>query len=1080
MKRKKYVRMKILSVILALVMCLTLISAAAVPAFAESAVPDGDGIVTVAENSNGFAADIRQILGAHIVGAGAYHTAVVKADGSLWIWGHDGFGKLGNGTAGGTTSPVQIMDDVTAVNTGFFHSGAIKTDGSLWTWGRNDLGQLGDGTTNEKASPVKVLDNVMIVSMKANHTAAIKTDGSLWTWGWNSAGELGDGTTVDKLSPVKIMEGVIAVSTGVSHTAALKEDGSLWVWGNNIIGTVGDGTMGDHKLTPVKIMDGVAAVSTGTNYTAAIKMDGSLWTWGWNGKGQLGDGTTVDRLSPVKIMDAVSATSAGAEYTAAIKTDGSLWAWGSNEYGQLGDGTTVDRLSPVKIMDDVAAVSAGGDHTAVIKTDGFLWTWGWNIYGMLGDGTTVDKLSPVEIMNINNAVNFDTDRWEFRNQQTEIDKRYYTNLFGEILGSKLYAGDKDKGTGGQCFGMAATTAAINAGMPDVSTFGAQYLKDVPLTARNTELKMLVPKYVWNDDILTVELGGEESITAADFIKYAYLVQSSESEVMQRINNVTGNGDNNNVRIRNYELLYDTIREFESGAGVPVVITMFSIEGKGAGHAVYVLGIESQSATEVKIAVNDSNFPNDKKYVYLYKTDGSYTGWSNPDYPEYDALAFSTPVNMVYGAFNSLNVSKEPSTSALIQTSASQFRYSDGMTEFMVNGYTVTGDLLLPIRVSEDNGSDAGQPLYSYWSTSSNTVEISDIGQDSEFSVSGDKGGVSAYVPAGAALSFTIEDVASNVNIDNVLDEEITVTHSFISDEGKYSTIMASGKADNEITSLFSEKNLTIHGLKDTTVTLTLDDKVYTSDMLSDNDITVEEIIQSSTRSSGGSSSGGGGGGGGGSSGSSASTSETQKSEQTPVIPETEPTFAAASVWNNPFTDVHEADWFYGDVKYVHENQLFAGTSATTFSPNISTTRGMIVTVLGRLYGVSAGTYSSSSFSDVQAGQYYAPYIEWAKETGIVSGVGDNRFAPDAQISRQDLTVIITNYANFAGKQFPVTLQYQTFADESGIAVYAKNAVQTLYSGGIVSGKPNNVFDPSGSATRAEVASMLHRFIEAAN
>jgi hypothetical protein len=105
-------------------------------------------------------------------------------------------------------------------------------------------------------------------------------------------------------------------------------------------------------------------------------------------------------------------------------------------------------------------------------------------------------------------------------------------------------------------------------------------------------------------------------------------------------------------------------------------------------------------------------------------------------------------------------------------------------------------------------------------------------------------------------------------------------------------------------------------------------------------------------------------------------------------------------------------------------------------------------------------------------------VEWAKQNGIVSGVGGNRFSPDAEITRQDLAVVITRYADFAEKQFPVTLQYAVFTDETDIAEYAKSAVQTLYCGGIVSGKPNNLFDPRGSATRAEVATVFHRFMEA--
>jgi hypothetical protein len=183
-------------------------------------------------------------------------------------------------------------------------------------------------------------------------------------------------------------------------------------------------------------------------------------------------------------------------------------------------------------------------------------------------------------------------------------------------------------------------------------------------------------------------------------------------------------------------------------------------------------------------------------------------------------------------------------------------------------------------------------------------------------------------------------------------------------------------------------------------------------------------------------------------------------------------------FDNPFTDVKESDWFYENVVYVYTNALMNGTSADKFSPGAPMTRGMLVTVLGRLHGADASAADAESgFSDVKASQYYAPYVAWAKENGIVNGVGDGRFAPDAEITRQDLATLITRYADFAGKEFPVTLQYAAFADEDNIADYAKNAVQTLYGGGIVSGKPNNIFDPKGKATRAEVAAMLQRFAE---
>ncbi|MDR2132930.1 MAG: S-layer homology domain-containing protein, partial [Clostridiales Family XIII bacterium] len=123
-------------------------------------------------------------------------------------------------------------------------------------------------------------------------------------------------------------------------------------------------------------------------------------------------------------------------------------------------------------------------------------------------------------------------------------------------------------------------------------------------------------------------------------------------------------------------------------------------------------------------------------------------------------------------------------------------------------------------------------------------------------------------------------------------------------------------------------------------------------------------------------------------------------------------------------------------------------------------------------------YANSSFSDVSAGQYYTAYVEWAKANGIVNGVGDNLFAPNSNVSRQDFAVLLLRYADFAQKQFPTTRQFSRFADDTEIAGYARNAIQTLYNGGIINGIGGNAINPRGNATRAEVAAMLHRFIDA--
>ena len=159
---------------------------------------------------------------------------------------------------------------------------AIQADGSLWTWGFNDFGQLGDGTTEHRLAPmirVGADNHWASVAAGAGHTVAIRADGSLWAWGANWNGQLGDGTTEDRLSPVRVGSdnNWASVSVGMIHTVAVRTDGSLWAWGSGWLGRFGDGSNEDIiHLTPVKIMEDVVSVSAGVSHTVAIKADGSL------------------------------------------------------------------------------------------------------------------------------------------------------------------------------------------------------------------------------------------------------------------------------------------------------------------------------------------------------------------------------------------------------------------------------------------------------------------------------------------------------------------------------------------------------------------------------------------------------------------------------------------------------------------------------------------------------------------------------------------------------------------------------------------------------------------------------------
>ena len=334
--------------------------------------------------------------------ATGYHSLVINGDGSLWAWGRNDYGQLGDGTTVDKKTPIKVMENVVQVAEGGYHTLAVKADGSLWAWGYNYYGQLGDGTTDKKISPVKIMDNVVQVAAGYSHTLVVKTDGSLWAWGYNSDGQLGDGTSGsdnNKATPVKIMDNVVQVAAGRYHTLAIKADGSLWAWGYNYYGQLGDGTSGsdNNKTTPVKIMDNVAQVAAGEYSTFAIKEDGSLWAWGNNSYGQIGDGTARSKNIPVKVMEDVIMVTGGDDNSFFLKNDGTLWGCGHINYlGLMQSGANYYISTPIQIMKDVSQVVSKSNNTLCISTDGKVMVWGDNTSGQLGSAF-IDYLIPTKV-----------------------------------------------------------------------------------------------------------------------------------------------------------------------------------------------------------------------------------------------------------------------------------------------------------------------------------------------------------------------------------------------------------------------------------------------------------------------------------------------------------------------------------------------------------------------------------------------------------------------------------------------------------------------------------------------------------
>ncbi len=347
------------------------------------------------------------------ISGGDWHTLAIKSDGTLWAWGLNDYGQLGDGTTVNRNSPVQIGTETNwvSVSGGGRHTIAIKIDGTLWAWGRNTYGQLGDGTTTDRHIPIQENThgtNWISMTTGFDHIVAIKTNGTLWSWGRNTYGQLGDGTTTDRHIPIQESTAATdwdSVASGGWHTVAIKTDGTLWAWGRNTYGQLGNGTT-NNKSSPTKLGTDTdwRSASASDYHTVATKIGGTLWALGRNHFGQLGDGTTSERHIPT--LESTEATnwanvSASDYHTIVIQTDGTLWAWGQNTYGQLGDDTTDHHYDPTQEFteaEDWSSMSTGDYHTIAIKSNGTLWAWGRNTYGQLGDGTTTVRHVPTQII----------------------------------------------------------------------------------------------------------------------------------------------------------------------------------------------------------------------------------------------------------------------------------------------------------------------------------------------------------------------------------------------------------------------------------------------------------------------------------------------------------------------------------------------------------------------------------------------------------------------------------------------------------------------------------------------------------
>lgn len=342
----------------------------------------------------------------------SFHNLGIQVDGTLWGWGLNSSGQLGDGTTTNRLVPTQIGtdNDWIAIAAGSNSSYAIKQNGTLWAWGGNDEGQLSNNSNIGRLTPAQVLPGTTWSKISAGErfVVAVKSDGTLWSCGYGQDSQLGfnDAASLYEFTQNTTVTGWESIHCGFRHTVLVKSDHTIWGFGESDLGKLATGSqsvgLGIPSQLPLLPNGEWTHAIAGANTSMFRKNDGTLWGVGQNNLGTLGNGATVFGVYPLTqsgtATDWLSIEDVSI-HSLALKNNGTLWASGVNTTGQLGIGTTANTSSFVQVgtASHWAKVRCGRQHTLAITNTGTLWTWGLNSSGQLGDGTTTQRTTPVRI-----------------------------------------------------------------------------------------------------------------------------------------------------------------------------------------------------------------------------------------------------------------------------------------------------------------------------------------------------------------------------------------------------------------------------------------------------------------------------------------------------------------------------------------------------------------------------------------------------------------------------------------------------------------------------------------------------------
>ena len=380
------------------------------------------------------------------VSNGSYHSFGLTSDGRIYAWGRNTSGELGIGTTLARSNvPIAVKTTGTPMDGKVVkqvegggryegsHSIALASDGTVYTWGLNQYGQLGNNTTTNSRSPIAVQvagtplagKTIVQIAAGADHSLALDSDGALYAWGSNAYGQLGNGTTTNSSVPVAVKiagtplagKTIVQIAAGANHNMVLTSDGAVYTWGWNYHGQLGNNTKTNSNTivavqtisTPIAGKK-IVKIAAGQGHSLALTDDGMVYAWGRNDTGQLGNNATTDAMLPVAVTvtgtpmsnKTIVEIASGARHSLAIDSSGKVYAWGHNGSGQLGNNSTVNALTPVAVQapadKNIIQVSGSGwlgASSSALTSNGAVYSWGRGFDGQLGDGTNNDSSVPV-------------------------------------------------------------------------------------------------------------------------------------------------------------------------------------------------------------------------------------------------------------------------------------------------------------------------------------------------------------------------------------------------------------------------------------------------------------------------------------------------------------------------------------------------------------------------------------------------------------------------------------------------------------------------------------------------------------